>query len=138
MRIPWNFSFFFFTPGNSRQNKAQPLEIPQNCVRSLGNSKDKIQDPWKFHMLSSLIPLEIPFSEPHPTPTCLFFSGIAHSVKTTYYMPGKNVVRNLYGQKWLSANEASVFFNCQYFIKRLIYDFNFWNVDKLNKRNKVY
>ena len=89
-------------------------------------------------MLSSLIPLEIPFSEPHPTPICLFFSGIAHSVKTTYYMPGKNVVRNLYGQKWLSANEASVFFNCQYFIKRLIYDFNFWNVDKLNKRNKVY
>ena len=22
---PWNFSFFYITPGNSRQNKAQPL-----------------------------------------------------------------------------------------------------------------
>ena len=24
------FFFFYFTPGNSRQNKAPPLEIPQN------------------------------------------------------------------------------------------------------------
>ena len=45
---PWNFSFFNFTPGNSRQSKALPLEIQQNCGRSLGNSKAKNQDPWKF------------------------------------------------------------------------------------------
>ena len=58
---PWNFSFFFyFTPGNSRQNKAQPLDIPQNCVRSLGNSKAKNKDPWKFHIIFSWSPLEIP------------------------------------------------------------------------------
>ena len=25
---PWKFSFFYCTPGNSRQNKAQPLDIP--------------------------------------------------------------------------------------------------------------
>ena len=57
---PWNFSFFYFIPGNSRQNKAQPLDIPQNCVRSLGNSKTKNKDPWKFHIIFSWSHLEIP------------------------------------------------------------------------------
>ena len=37
LKTPWNFSFFYFTPGNSRQNKAPPLEIPQIFARSLGN-----------------------------------------------------------------------------------------------------
>ena len=55
-----NFSFFYFTPGNSRQNKAQFLDIPQNCVRSLGNSKAKTKDPWKFNNIFSWSPLEIP------------------------------------------------------------------------------
>ena len=57
---PWNFSFFYFIPENSRESKAPPLEIPQNCVRSLGNSKGKNQDPWKFHIIFSSPPLEIP------------------------------------------------------------------------------
>ena len=57
---PEFFIFFFFTPGNSRQNKAQPLDIPQNCVRSFGNSKTKNKDPWKFHIIFSWLPLEIP------------------------------------------------------------------------------
>ena len=41
---PWTFSFFYFTSGNSRQNKAPPLEVSHNCVASyfflvtLGNS----------------------------------------------------------------------------------------------------
>ena len=43
--------FFDFTSGNSRQNKAPTLEIPQNCVRTRGNSKAKKQDPWKFHIV---------------------------------------------------------------------------------------
>ena len=38
LKTPWKFLFLYFIPGNSRQNKAPPLEIPQNCVRSLGNS----------------------------------------------------------------------------------------------------
>ena len=42
---PLEFLFFFFilaTPGKSRHNKAQPPpNIPQNCVRSLGNSETK-------------------------------------------------------------------------------------------------
>ena len=33
-------------------------------------------------------------------------------------------------QKWLLANEISVFFNRQYFINRLIYDFDFWHADR--------
>ena len=82
---PWNFSFFYFTPGNPRQSKTQPLDIPKHCVRFLGNSKAKNKDPWKFqifflvtlgsftsflitpwkfHMLISLIPLEIPYPQP--------------------------------------------------------------------------
>ena len=35
-----------------------------------------------------------------------------------------------YSQKWLLANEISVFFNHQYFTNRLISDFDFWHVDK--------
>ena len=60
--FPWNFSFFYFTPGKNfrQQNKAQPLDIPQNCVRFLGNSKAKNKDPWKFHIIFSWLSLEIP------------------------------------------------------------------------------
>ena len=35
---PLEFFIFYFTHGNSRQNKAQPLDIPPNCVKI----------PWKF------------------------------------------------------------------------------------------
>ena len=47
----WNFLFIYFTSGNSRQIKGPPLEIVQDCVTSLGNSKTKNHDSWKFHML---------------------------------------------------------------------------------------
>ena len=90
--------FFYFNPGNSRQSKTPPLEIPQNCVRSLGNSKTKTKTPeisalifllhpWKFHFVFnypleilygiSLIPLEIPY----PLPGFFFFSGVAQYSK---------------------------------------------------------
>ena len=32
--------------------------------------------------------------------------------------------------KWLSVSESSLSFNHQYFINRLISDFDFWNVDR--------
>ena len=90
-KLPWNFSFFYFTPGNSRQNKAQPLDIFY-CVRSLGLEipwpKTKIHGnstlfflvhPWKFHFVFnelqeipcaiSLTPLEFPY----PQLPCLDF-----------------------------------------------------------------
>ena len=35
-----------------------------------------------------------------------------------------------YSPKWLSTNEISVFFNCQYFINRLISDFDFCHGDR--------
>ena len=35
-----------------------------------------------------------------------------------------------YIQKWLSANEISLFFNRQYLITRLISDFDLWHVDR--------
>ena len=54
------FFFFYFTPGSSKQNKAQPLNIPQSCVRSLGNSKAKNKYPWKFHIIFTWSPLEVP------------------------------------------------------------------------------
>ena len=28
---PWSFQLFYFAPGNSKQNKASPLQTPQNC-----------------------------------------------------------------------------------------------------------
>ena len=57
-----NLLFFIFVlhPGDSRQNIAPPLEIPQNCIRSHGNSKPKNEDSWKFHIIFSWSPLEIP------------------------------------------------------------------------------
>ena len=67
-------------------NPAPPLEIPQNCVRYLGNSKARNQDPWKIHIIFSCSPLEIPLRfyltpgnliSSNPSP-CLFFSGIVH------------------------------------------------------------
>ena len=54
-KIPWNFQVCHFTLRNSRQNKASPLEIPQNYVIPLGNFKAKNQDPWKFHVIFSLV-----------------------------------------------------------------------------------
>ena len=50
-----------------------------------------------------------------------------NTAKTAYL--GK-IWYSSYGQNWLSANEISVVFNPQYFINRLISDFDFWNVDR--------
>ena len=47
---PWKFQTKqSSTPGNSTK-----------CVRSLGNSKAKNQDPWEFHIIFSWSPMEIP------------------------------------------------------------------------------
>ena len=35
-----------------------------------------------------------------------------------------------YSQKWLPANEISIFFNRQYFTNRLMSHFDFWHVDR--------
>ena len=53
---------FYFTPGNSRQNKAQSLDIPQNCVRPFEIPRPKTKTsgnftlfflghPWKFRFV---------------------------------------------------------------------------------------
>ena len=97
------FFIFYFTTGNSTQNKASLLEIPQNFVISLENSRAKNQDlgnstlffcifPWSpleeiLHAIS-LIPLEIKYFLPPP---CLFFlwgggGGIAHYSCKVHYI----------------------------------------------------
>ena len=106
----WNFSFFYFTPGNSRQSKVPPLEIPQIFLTSLGNSKVKNQEtktpgnstnfslvalgnstsflinPWKFHMLFVWYHCKFhilnlpPPPPPHLHPVCFFF-GTAQCVQ---------------------------------------------------------
>ena len=48
-----------FYSWNSRRNKASPLEIRQNCVAPIGNSKAKMQDPWEFHIIFAWWPLGI-------------------------------------------------------------------------------
>ena len=86
--------FILYSCNFPDKTKLHPLEIPQKCVRSLGNSKTRNQDPWKFHIIFflgwlpffpllleiphaiSLIALEIPY--PQPPPPVRFFSGIAH------------------------------------------------------------
>ena len=61
---PWKFSICDFTLRKSRENKFLPLEIQQNFVTPLGNSKFKNQDPWKFHE----------FLLEHPWKFCFFFN----------------------------------------------------------------
>ena len=81
----WNFSYFYFTPGNSRQNKAQLMDIPQNYVRSLENSKAKNKDPWKFYIIFSWSPLEILFcfSLTPGNSTCYIFDTPGNSISST-------------------------------------------------------
>ena len=55
---PWIVKIYHLTLGISRQNEASLLEIPQNCVTSIGISKVRNQDQWKFRMI---LPLEIQF-----------------------------------------------------------------------------
>ena len=73
----WKFSFIYFTPGNSRQINAPPLEIVQNCIKSLGSSKTKNQDH-----------LEIPHNFFLVTPgnsTCYFFDTPGNSISSYPY-----------------------------------------------------
>ena len=49
--------FNFFTPENSRQNKAPLLQILQNCFWSLENSRAINQVLWKFHTIFFLVTL---------------------------------------------------------------------------------
>ena len=87
-----NFRFVTFILTNSRENKLSLQEILQKfckIVTHFGNSKVKNEDPWKFHMNFSWIPLEIPlpflfttrisaFFLQYPWKFHLDFSGIAH------------------------------------------------------------
>ena len=54
------FFLFLLYPWKSQTKQSSPLKIPQNWVRSFGNSKTKNEDPWKFHITFSWSPLEIP------------------------------------------------------------------------------
>ena len=56
-----------------------------------------------------------------------------HSAKTTCL--GK-IWFSSFSQKWLSANEISVFFNRQYFGNRLTSDFGFWHVDRHERKKQ--
>ena len=77
--------FFYFNPGNLRQNKAQPLDIPQNCLRSLGSSKAKGKDPWKFHMTFfwSLLEIPIRFLLTPRNSMCYFFYTPGNPISST-------------------------------------------------------
>ena len=65
--------------------------MPQNYFRSLGNSKARNQDPWKFHIIFSWSPLEIPLCS-YLTPrsrnsTCYFFDTLGNSMSLSPAAP---------------------------------------------------
>ena len=70
---PWNFQICYFTLRNSGENKLLSLEILQNCVTPLGNSKVKNQDlcyghsTWFFleHQWKFLFFFHWPLEFPH-------------------------------------------------------------------------
>ena len=78
-------TYFFETPfpGIYFFYKAQPQDIPQNCVKSLGNSKAKNKDPkafllinpWKFHILFLWYPWKFHILNP----PVWIFSGTAQN-----------------------------------------------------------
>ena len=91
--------FILYSCNFPDKTKLHPLEIPQKCVRSLGNSKTRNQDPWKFHIIFFLgwlppfFPLLCFLTSGNSTcyfsdspgnsisstpPPVRFFSGIAH------------------------------------------------------------
>ena len=51
--LPGFFGCFYFTPGNSRQNKASPQETPQIRLHPLKILSLKPRHPWKFHIIFS-------------------------------------------------------------------------------------
>ena len=55
---PGIFHFFYFTPGNSTQI-LHPWKFQKFLLDPL-EIKAKNQDPWKFHIIFSSSPLEIP------------------------------------------------------------------------------
>ena len=91
-KSPWNFSIFYFTPGNSRRNKAPTQKIPQiflllDLLESQGQKPRRLEipdylflvtlwnctsfliNPWKFHMLFLWYPWRFHILNP----TCLIF-----------------------------------------------------------------
>ena len=57
LKKPLEFFIFLLYPGNSRQKKAQPRDIPQNCLKSLGNANAKNKRPLEIPHLFSLVTL---------------------------------------------------------------------------------
>ena len=89
---PWNpgILVFNFTPRNSRQNKAPPLETPQNCVTPRPKTKTPasyawflLDLPWIFGSFlltprnSTCYFFNTPGNSKSSSPLFFFFSGIA-------------------------------------------------------------
>ena len=61
LKTPWDFLFFYFIPGISDKTKLNPWIFHKIVLAtSLGNSKAKNKEPWKFQIIFSWAPLEIP------------------------------------------------------------------------------
>ena len=78
-------NFHFFTLPLEFLDQKKPLDSPQNCVRSLGNSNAKNKDPCKFDIIFSCSPLEIPLCF-YLTPgnfTCYLFETPGNSISST-------------------------------------------------------
>ena len=92
VKKPWNFSFFYFTPGNSRQNKAAwKFHIIFLTLGIFGTSFLFIS--LKFHMLSLWCPWKFHILLNHP-PTVCFFSGISQFSNVFYLFVKKSGIMN--------------------------------------------
>ena len=90
MKPPWNFSFFYFIPGNSKLNPLifqkivlDPFETPRPktpgnstffFLFTLGYSTPFLINPWKFLMF---------FFETPGNSTCYFFETPGNSISST-------------------------------------------------------
>ena len=59
LKTSLKFFIFLLYPWKFKTKQSSTLDIPQNCVRSLKNSKAKNKDPWKSHIIFSCSHLEI-------------------------------------------------------------------------------
>ena len=123
LKPPWNFWISYFTPENSRQNKALPLETLQNCVQKfqdlklrplenphdffliiLGNSISFIISTWKIYLLFFQYPSKIHILNQHYGVECMviwvyIFDSLICNFTTIPYVPLKYITiaaRNLW------------------------------------------
>ena len=141
------FYFFYFTPGNSRQYKAPPLEILQSCIKFLENSKTKPPRSLEIQHHFFLVTLVNSFcyffdtpgnymsSTPPPTPFGFLLEYPIWRRSAGYlatYLLASCVVFYVLGSYQLSGG-ILVWWPVQCISRKISLDFSFWFLMRISR-----